>query len=218
MRTLAIATAILGFTASVASAEIAVPRRDVATTLELRDSGARACRLNSQFTLVRRTGANDDPHNYAVTVNQDGSFTGASLDQGERVTGTFNGTTFTIRSDYATTGYYYTATGTVDPATGTITGSGTGSTGDQFRIIITNGATCTGGGGGQPTTGNCPAAPAVANAYLRERHIRGRTHGRIVSAVARHMGPGSSFDGMQPCDQGYAGAVRAYIDRQLARR
>ena len=38
------------------------------------------------------------------------------------------------------------------------------------------------------------------------------TFKNVTSLVAGHMGPGTNFDGLTPCDSGYVSAVNAYAD------
>jgi hypothetical protein len=63
------------------------------------------------------------------------------------------------------------------------------------------------------TVKSCPAAPAIANAYLKEHGISvsGAKGKLILSSVAKHMLPGATFDGLGKCDDGYAAAVILYI-------
>jgi hypothetical protein len=59
----------------------------------------------------------------------------------------------------------------------------------------------------------CPAAPAIAAAYLKENSIKpsSTTFKNIISLVAAHMGPQTNFNGVAACDAGYAAAVQAFI-------
>jgi hypothetical protein len=63
----------------------------------------------------------------------------------------------------------------------------------------------------------CPAAPAVANALLAEHGYKANsgTAKYIISLVANHMTQGAKFDGLAPCDAGYAAAVAAFVDLYL---
>jgi len=71
-----------------------------------------------------------------------------------------------------------------------------------------------------PTTTNipiaqgCPAAPAVANAYLRAQAGRKltMTRGAIIAEITKLTGSDGEFAGLKPCDSGYPNAVRFYID------
>jgi hypothetical protein len=63
------------------------------------------------------------------------------------------------------------------------------------------------------TVRNCPAAPAVANAYLKSINYASNKQGKVISAVAQHMGQGATFDGLGKCDDGYAAAVKAFVDK-----
>jgi hypothetical protein len=63
---------------------------------------------------------------------------------------------------------------------------------------------------------DAPAAPAVANAYLRSLDIRGNDHEAISRSVADHMGPGTRFDGVEKCAvEAYRAAVIAFVDALL---
>ncbi len=64
----------------------------------------------------------------------------------------------------------------------------------------------------------CPAAPAVAAAYLQSLGIKpGSTQGKnIISQVAQHMGLQSNFDNVPACQlSNYSNAVKAYINNFL---
>jgi len=65
-----------------------------------------------------------------------------------------------------------------------------------------------------PSVQGCPAAPAVANAYLRAQAGRRltMTRGAIISEVTKLTGADGEFAGLKPCDSGYPNAVRFYID------
>lgn len=75
-----------------------------------------------------------------------------------------------------------------------------------------------------PTTGigtiqGCPAAPAVANGYLRVQVSAGRkltmTRGAVISEITKLTGADGEFAGLKPCDSGYPNAVRFYIDEVI---
>lgn len=59
---------------------------------------------------------------------------------------------------------------------------------------------------------DCPAAPAIANQYLRDKGIRPSDplHREIIEEIAHVMHDEFGFD---PCRQGYADDVEAYIDQ-----
>jgi hypothetical protein len=61
---------------------------------------------------------------------------------------------------------------------------------------------------------DCPAAPAVANSYLDSISFAGG-RGDIIRLVADHMTQGARFDGIAPCEEGYAEAVIAFVDALL---
>lgn len=63
----------------------------------------------------------------------------------------------------------------------------------------------------------CPAAPAVANAYLRAQGGRKLTmsRGEIISEITKQTGADGEFAGLKPCDAGYPNAVRFWIDEVL---
>jgi hypothetical protein len=61
----------------------------------------------------------------------------------------------------------------------------------------------------------CPAAPAIAGNYLRTQlriHPNDDPYQNIVSQVALHMTQQAAFDGILPCEPGYAAAVIAFVD------
>lgn len=80
-------------------------------------------------------------------------------------------------------------------------------------------------GANVPSTGHsdsfvqpsCPAAPAVANAYLRAQAGRKltMTRGAIISEITKLTGSDGEFAGLKPCDSGYPNAVRFYIDEVI---
>ena len=80
----------------------------------------------------------------------------------------------------------------------------------------------TNAGGNQTVTVNncvvvldCPAAPAVANAYLDSIHFTGG-RGAIINLVAQHMTQGARFDDISPCDlANYRNAVIAFVQPLL---
>jgi hypothetical protein len=57
---------------------------------------------------------------------------------------------------------------------------------------------------------DCPAAPAISNAYLDSISFTGG-RGDINRLVAEHMTQGAWFDGIAPCEAGYADAVIAFV-------
>jgi hypothetical protein len=61
---------------------------------------------------------------------------------------------------------------------------------------------------------SCPAAPAVANAYLRAQAGKKltMTRGEIISEITKQTGADGSFAGLTPCQSGYPNAVRFWID------
>ena len=79
---------------------------------------------------------------------------------------------------------------------------------DATTLPVTNAA---------PTVQGCPAAPAVANAYLRAQAGRKltMTRGAIISEVTKITGSDGEFAGLKPCDSGYPNAVRFYIDEVI---
>jgi hypothetical protein len=174
---------------------------------------ATSCTLKSPLTVTVSFGGSDYPHTYNIIAGTNGTFTGTSTDNNETITGSLSGTTFTLHSVY-TNGYTYDITGTLDPATGNVTGTGTSSQNQALTFTITGGATCT-----TATTTQCPAAPAVANAYLRSLGEKAKAADRqnIISQVAKQMGAGNSFNGLKPCDAGYLPAVQSWVDAHLTR-
>jgi hypothetical protein len=64
---------------------------------------------------------------------------------------------------------------------------------------------------------DCPAAPAVANAYLRAQAGRRLTMTRaaVVAEITKLTGADGEFAGLRPCDSGYPNAVRFYIDEVI---
>jgi hypothetical protein len=60
---------------------------------------------------------------------------------------------------------------------------------------------------------SCPAAPAIAAAYLKSENIKpGSTLGKnIISQVAALMGPQTDFKGVSKCQTGYKEKVEAYV-------
>lgn len=64
---------------------------------------------------------------------------------------------------------------------------------------------------------SCPAAPAVANAYLRAQAGRKltMTRGSIISEITKQTGADGEFAGLKPCESGYPNAVRFYIDEVI---
>ena len=68
-----------------------------------------------------------------------------------------------------------------------------------------------------PVVQGCPAAPAVANAYLRAQAGRKltMTRGAIIAEITKLTGSDGEFAGLRPCDSGYPNAVRFYIDEVI---
>jgi len=66
-------------------------------------------------------------------------------------------------------------------------------------------------------TCDAPAAPAVANHYLRDIGVPNNSDPfkNIIAQVAIHMGPGATFDGSSPCDPDYAAKVIAFVNTIL---
>jgi hypothetical protein len=64
---------------------------------------------------------------------------------------------------------------------------------------------------------SCPAAPAVANAYLRAQAGRKLTmsRGEIISEITKQTGADGEFAGLKPCESGYPNAVRFWIDEVI---
>jgi len=68
-----------------------------------------------------------------------------------------------------------------------------------------------------PSAQGCPAAPAVANAYLRAQAGRKltMTRGAVIAEITKLTGADGEFAGLRPCDSGYPNAVRFYIDEVI---
>lgn len=64
---------------------------------------------------------------------------------------------------------------------------------------------------------SCPAAPAVARAYLASQGARKLTMSRanVIAEVTKLTGADGEFAGLKPCDSGYPNAVRFYIDEVI---
>jgi hypothetical protein len=61
-----------------------------------------------------------------------------------------------------------------------------------------------------------PAAPAVANAYLRSIGVVAQDREKITEQVAQHMTEGARFDGIDKCDvAAYRAVVIAFVDKLL---
>lgn len=195
MKHLAISALFAGLAMSAAGAQITAP-----TT----------CTLKSPLAITVSFGGSNYPHTYNITLGTNGSFTGTSTDNSETVTGSLSGTTFTLHSAY-TNGYTYDITGTLDPVTGNITGTGTSSQNQALTFTATGTTNCT-----TAATG-CPAAPAVANAYLKTLGEKAKKANspNLISQVAKQMGPGNSFNGLKPCDTGYKAAVQTWVDAHM---
>ncbi len=66
-----------------------------------------------------------------------------------------------------------------------------------------------------PPVNNCPAAPSIAAAYLKDvLHIKpgSAQYTNVISAVARNMGPQTFFNGTGSCHPSYTNIVQAYVD------
>jgi hypothetical protein len=63
----------------------------------------------------------------------------------------------------------------------------------------------------------CPAAPAVANTYLRAQAGKKltMTRGAIIAEITKQTGADGEFAGLKPCDSGYPNAVRFWIDEVI---
>jgi len=64
---------------------------------------------------------------------------------------------------------------------------------------------------------SCPAAPAVATAYLKDQSGRKLTMSGadVIAAIAKLTNADGEFAGLKPCDSGYASAVHFYIDNVI---
>jgi hypothetical protein len=66
---------------------------------------------------------------------------------------------------------------------------------------------------------DCPAAPSIAAHYLHNvlgMQPNSDPYKNIVAQVANHMTTDARFDGLLPCDAGYAAAVIAFVDAIVA--
>jgi len=65
----------------------------------------------------------------------------------------------------------------------------------------------------------CPAAPAVARAYLASQASAGHkltmSRAAAVAEVTKVTGADGEFAGLKPCDSGYPNAVRFYLDEVI---
>lgn len=65
----------------------------------------------------------------------------------------------------------------------------------------------------------CPAAPAVARAYLANQASAGHkltmSRAAAVAEVTKVTGADGEFAGLKPCDSGYPNAVRFYLDEVI---
>lgn len=70
---------------------------------------------------------------------------------------------------------------------------------------------------GTASVQDCPAAPAVASAYLRAQAGRKLTMTRanVIAEITKLTGSDGEFAGLRPCDSGYPNAVRFYIDEVI---
>ncbi|HEX6576230.1 MAG TPA: hypothetical protein VF042_14780 [Gemmatimonadaceae bacterium] len=170
------------------------------------------CTLDSTITVVVHFNGQDYTHIYTIQNGTNGNYTGTA--SGETITGTMNGTTFTLSSTYTDgSGYTYSLNGTIDPSTGDISGTGSSNQNQAFTFDATSATTCS-----AEAEDDCPSAPAVANAYLRELGMQGKkVNGQnIISQIAKMTDEDGTFMNLQPCDEGYVQAVRTWIDQQLA--
>jgi hypothetical protein len=64
---------------------------------------------------------------------------------------------------------------------------------------------------------SCPAAPAVASAYLKAQAGKKLTMARaaVIAEITKQTGADGEFAGLKPCDSGYPNAVRFYIDEVI---
>jgi len=82
---------------------------------------------------------------------------------------------------------------------------------DWTYIGSTFGVAVTGCGAGE----GCPAAPAIAGAYLRDvlgMKPNDDPYKNIVAQVANHMTQEARFDDLLPCETGYAQAVINFVN------
>jgi len=65
----------------------------------------------------------------------------------------------------------------------------------------------------------CPAAPAVARAYLASQASAGHkltmSRTAAVAEITKITGADGEFAGLKPCDSGYPNAVRFYLDEVI---
>lgn len=65
----------------------------------------------------------------------------------------------------------------------------------------------------------CPAAPAVARAYLANQVSAGHkltmSRAAAVAEITKVTGADGEFAGLKPCDSGYPNAVRFYLDEVI---
>ena len=65
----------------------------------------------------------------------------------------------------------------------------------------------------------CPAAPAVARAYLANQASAGHkltmSRAAAVAEITKLTGADGEFAGLKPCDSGYPNAVRFYLDEVI---
>jgi hypothetical protein len=85
-----------------------------------------------------------------------------------------------------------------------------GSTGEDLEDVVVSET--------EVYVGECPAAPAVAVHYLQSLGVKSgsKTFKNIVSLVAKNMGPTTDFNSMSACDEGYEGAVQAFVDANMS--
>ena len=64
---------------------------------------------------------------------------------------------------------------------------------------------------------SCPAAPAVASAYLKAQAGAKLTMTRaaVIAEITKLTGADGEFAALKPCDSGYPNAVRFYIDEVI---
>jgi len=69
------------------------------------------------------------------------------------------------------------------------------------------------GENGDQATGSNPAAPAVANKILKELGVKHNYGGgNYISDVAREMGPGTEFQGVEKTNEDYEAEISSYLE------
>jgi hypothetical protein len=194
------------------------------------------CTLNSSFVVTVYNSKTDPVDPYPRTVSlvlNAGTFvSGTTIGVGYTETvdaASIAGLTFTFTGRSLT--YFlpgssppepniWTVTGAINPLTGNVDFTTVGFVDnwlpdrDGLAWKADNVATCV---LAPPATCDSPAAPAIANAYLKANNISvGSAKGKaITSEVSKHMGPGATFNGLAKCDPGYAAAVQAFVQSLL---